>query len=254
MGVLEHQKRVFFTPVSGDNATSSDDDETLRIRESPPPILAPGRNRPPPSPATYRRTGLVGHTLKLKKGRRSKQRYDNERILFASVDIDPEEVPQGLDIGPETNSHFALLLDEDNKELLEDFLNSKEVVKERRKRNGKRRNSVEDDDDEDSDAAFLRISGPLRQAVKKHLPYGILENLEDNIREHFLMHPQQEYVAVDLSSYERLLAHVCSMYHHLNSRSYDEDGKRKLKIGNPKEKFDPIDPSLAKYLKNRCNK
>ena len=33
---------------------------------------------------------------------------------------------------------------------------------------------------------------------------------------------------------------------------FDEDGKRKIKIGNPsKNKFHPIDPSLSKYLKIR---
>ena len=33
---------------------------------------------------------------------------------------------------------------------------------------------------------------------------------------------------------------------------FDEDGKRKIKIGNPsKNEFHPIDPSLSKYLKIR---
>ena len=36
---------------------------------------------------------------------------------------------------------------------------------------------------------------------------------------------------------------------------FDEDGKRKIKIGNPLgTEFNPIDPSLSKYLKIRAVK
>jgi hypothetical protein len=48
---------------------------------------------------------------------------------------------------------------------------------------------------------------------------GILENLEEQIREHFICNPGKQFVASNLSSYERLLAHVCSTYNQLDSQS-----------------------------------
>ena len=83
---------------------------------------------------------------------------------------------------------------------------------------------------------------------------GILENLEEQIVEHFVTNPSDCFLASNLSSYERLLAHVCSMYNQLSSQSFDDNGIRTLKIVNPRRKFHPIDPSLCEYLKTRKNK
>ena len=62
--------------------------------------------RPPPSPATPRKMPLAGTSLKLKKGRRARHRYDSERSLFAFADVDPEDAPEGWDIVEENTSHF----------------------------------------------------------------------------------------------------------------------------------------------------
>ena len=99
----------------------------------------------------------------------------------------------------------------------------------------------------------------------------------------FVENPSEYYVADHLDAYERLLVHAASKYHQLHSRSklsnvyqvflailtsvktgssmwkcvlgFDEDGKRKIKIGNPLgTEFNPIDPSLSKYLKIRAVK
>ena len=82
----------------------------------------------------------------------------------------------------------------------------------------------------------------------------MLDGLENEIREFFLANPNSKYVATDLSSYERLLAHAASSYNHLYSSSFVENGKRLLKIENRNKrggKFKPIDPSLSKYLITR---
>ena len=93
-------------------------------------------------------------------------------------------------------------------------------------------------------------------SLKVHLDLffqGILENLEDQILEHFNNNPNECFIASQLSSYERLLAHVCSMYNRLSSQSFDdENGDRKLKIVNPRgQRFQAIDPKLCEYLRIR---
>ena len=155
---------------------------------------------------------MDGTKLKLKKGRRARRRYDSERSLFAIAEMDPDEVPDGSDIQQESNSRFRDLLD--NEELLDQFLDREDfdVKKEVPTKEL-------DDDHRDPESSFLRISGHLRQALKKHLPYGMLEHLEEQIISHFLENPKESFEVSDLSSYERLLAHTCSMYNSLNSQS-----------------------------------
>jgi len=254
MGVLNNKRKVVFRPFSGngDSTGSSEDEGPLNRMETTSedeevPIQRSNRPRPPPSPASNRKAPTFGLSLKLKKGRRARHRYDSERDLFALADIDPDEIPDGWDIANETTSRFRTILDNEN--LLNRFLN--EDLDEREIQNDDIKNNTFDGND-DPEASFLRISSNLRQALKKHLPWGILENLEDQILEHFNTHPEQCFIASDLNSYERLLAHVCSMYNRLSSQSFDENGIRKLKIVNPRgQTFQPIDPTLCKYLKLR---
>jgi len=242
MGVLQNNKRkVYFTPLSGGETTGTSSDDEAHLVIVPEPIRPP---RPPPSPATKKKLPLAGTSLKLKKGRRARRRYDSERSLFAFGEVDPDEPPEGWDIPQENNSNFRILLD--NQDLLDQFLDNEEL-------DSHDEDQVEDHDhDRDPESSFLRISGHLRQALKKHFPWGLLENLETQIIEHFETKPQECFVASDLSSYERLLAHICCMYNHLNSQSFDDDGIRKFKVSNPRRNhFHPIDPTLCQYLKIR---
>jgi len=258
MGVLDNKRRVLFKPVisGGETTESSSDDEgpgqTIPIPQ-PQNQQAQRRPRPPPSPASPRKTPLAGKSLKLKKGRRARHRYDSERDLFAFADVDPEDAPEGWDIAQENTSHFRSLLD--NQILLEQFLDNEDqdnvfddkvdnAADEKYARNQNR----------DPESSFLRISSHLRQALKKHFPMGMLAGLEEQIIGHFLANPEECYVTSGLSSYERLLAHTCCMYNHLISESFDENGVRKLKVVNPNgNNFEPIDPDLVKYLSIRNN-
>jgi len=259
MGVLDNKKKIFFKLpiVSGGETTetSSDDEGPLQnIPAAQPQIQQPQRRpRPPPSPATPRKTPLAGTSLKLKKGRRARHRYDSERSLFAFADVDPEDAPEGWDIVEENTSHFRSLLD--NQILLEQFLDNEDqdivvVDKVDNAANGK----YERNQNRDPEASFLRISSHLRQALKKHFPMGMMAGLEELIIGHFVANPEESFVTSGLSSYERLLAHTCCMYNHLVSESFDENGVRKLKVINPNgNNFEPIDPDLVKYLTNRNN-
>ena len=70
--------------------TTTDDEGPLNVRHEPQePVQArEARPRPPPSPrSSRRRAAPFGATLKLKKGRRARHRYDSERSLFAIAEI-----------------------------------------------------------------------------------------------------------------------------------------------------------------------
>jgi len=263
MGVLNNKKKVVFRPLTGDTTASSEDEggplnrNGASSEEEPVQLQRLVRPRPPPSPVANRKApSTFGLSLKLKKGRRARHRYDSERDLFAMADdINPDEVPEGWDIFNETTSRFRKLLD--NQILLDQFLNEDLHDSEQEIQTDFKNEILDDDDDEnnnDPETSYLRISAHLRQALKKHLPWGILENLEEQIVEHFITNPSDCFLASNLSSYERLLAHVCSMYNHLSSQSFDDNGIRTLKIVNPRKKFHPIDPSLCEYLKTRKNR
>ena len=59
-----------------------------------------------------------GHRLTLKKGRRSRNRFENERALFASTigeEFDPDEAFGGKDIVPDTGSLFRTLFEDGNR-------------------------------------------------------------------------------------------------------------------------------------------
>lgn len=134
-------------------------------------------------------------------------------LIYAT---DPDEAPEGPNIFEETTSKFQNLLD--NEELLDQFLD-KEDFADIKKEVPSKNNNDQADLDRDPESSFLRISGHLRQALKKHLPYGMLEHLEEQIVTHFTQNPGQSFEVSDLSSYERLLAHTCSMYNSLISQS-----------------------------------
>ena len=67
--------------------------------------------------------------------------------------------------------------------------------------------------------AFLKIGFNMRQALKKHPPMGMLEGIEGKITETFVTNPNSEFVAEDMSSFERLLLHALCAYNALNSYS-----------------------------------
>ena len=179
----------------------------------------------------------------MKKGRRSRNRCENERLLFnltaSEIEAEDEIVAQ------ESRSHFTALLENDG--LMRRYLNEDD----------------EDDEAEDepridaniseAEAAFKRIGVVFRRNLaNKHVARGIITGLEEEIRGHFEADPASYLLLDGLSSYERLLAHACSAYHSLVSHSFDfDDGEkkqRKLKVENPKRRFRAVDPKLADFL------
>lgn len=257
MGVLENRRNVYFSAdiPRGDDGQQTSSDEDVggwEVNESTeaPPVAAPPRARPPPSPVSPRKRSF-GHKLRLKKGRRSRQRCEEERKMvyevFGTSEL-PEDVMEGLDVPNPSRSHFTTLLEVENASLLQDFVEDRVQTESSLQT---RQQQQKEQDLNDPEAAFLGISAAQRGALRKHYHEGALEELERDIMEFFRTNPESEFIVDNLSGYERLLAHAASKYHHLQSRSFDEDGTRKLKIDNPAGNFVPIDPSLSKYLRIR---
>merc|ERR1719195_1714837 len=139
------------------------------------------------------------------------------------------------------------LVAQDNEELLDQFINNQEPMYFSNQRSGPRRQvSRVDESNFEPEDAFMKISSNRRQALKKHPPMGMLEGLEEQLTARFSSNPQSEFVAEDLSSFERLLVHA------LTSHSFDFAGKRLVRVENPAPSFFKRDPGLTAYLAARA--
>ena len=176
-------------------------------------------------------------------------------MLLSMYGIDEEDVVTA-DIGHQSRSYFMDIMDSEDSELLDQFINNEEPRYYSRQRLTRQQRNKTQDVDQDSfqpEDAFMKIGFSLRQALKKHPPMGMLENLEEKINERFVSNPQTEYVCDDLSSFERLLVHAVCAYNSLNSHSFDFAGKRLLRVENPHTSFFKRDPGLSAYLATRMH-
>lgn len=251
MGVIQQplKKKVVIAELnSGENSTAppTDDESVVSSGQATPvPVPANRTSSSAVSPGLLRR-GL-GYKLRMKQGRRTKQRCENEKLLMAMYGIDCEENMDGNDIPQASRSYFQDLLHTGNEELLEQFVNNEEPKYFSRQKLA-RRTVAESEVDFEPEEAFLKIGSNMRHALKKHLPLGILEGIESKVTETFLADPNTEFIADDLSSFERLMLHALCAYNALNSHSFDFGGKRIVRVENPYGKFFLRDPSLCKYL------
>jgi len=263
MGVIKQPRKILIQTGDSNSEQSSvaaTDDESGR--ETPVAPSAGGGvegRRNPLCPLLL--STKIGYSLKMKKGRRSKQRFENERLLMAMYGVESQDYQPGQDVCKNTNSHFTELLDDENRAILEEFLNNEE---------SKYFNVQEEEEDElendlnepreeiaeqnfQAEDAYMRIGTRLRQAFKKSVPLGMLRAIEDDINDSFTKAPTGEFVC-ELSSFERLLVHALSAYNSLNSHSFDgKNGKRVVKVENPRKNFEKKDPLLTEYIIARNN-
>jgi len=255
MGVIRQpiQKKVVIAHInSAEQSTAPPtDDESISSGHVTPVPQPTNRSISSAVADVLKRRGLVCSRMSTKQGlgRRTQQRSDNEKLLMAMYGVDCED---GGDIPQASRSYFQDLLHCDNEELLEQFINNEEP-RFYSKQKINRRMRPETDEDFDPESSFLKIGSGMRQALKKHLPLGMLEGLENKVTETFLTNPNTEYVADSLTSFERLLLHAICSYNSLNSHSFDFGGKRLVRVENPFGKFFERDPSLCQYLGIRGN-
>lgn len=92
-------------------SSSSDGEEALVPHAVSAPIAipaAPVRPRPPPSPLVQRNAKRsLGQKQLCKRGRRSRQRFDEERRMLAQF-VDPEDEEEAFTLVRESNSHFRV--------------------------------------------------------------------------------------------------------------------------------------------------
>jgi len=163
MGVIRQPRKVVIanplTPTTTDNegttGNNTEDEGSVVNGPRAPPVPSA---RPPASPSLVR--ARLGHRLMLKQGRKCKQRYENERVLMAMYGIDSEESLMGEDLAPETRSHFMDLLESDNQDILEQFLNNEEdKLFNKEKEVSKKKRYVEKQDFEAEKAFFENRAG-----------------------------------------------------------------------------------------------
>jgi len=244
MGVIRQPKQAaVLSGISSSEqstAVTTDDESVSSGQITPTPTTAaPPRRGLCPSLLTRR----LGLRLGEKRGRRTQQRCENEKMLMMMYGIDSEE---GEDIPQQGKSYFLELLNQDNEELLNQFINNEEPKFFNKEKPNRRRKLEQDEFDPEE--AFLKIGASLRQALKHQLPMGMLEGIENRIMETFADNPNSEYVAEDLSSFERLLLHATCAYNALNSHSFDFGGRRIVRVENPYGSYIVRDPSLHQYL------
>lgn len=248
MGVLPFPRKVKIqTGDSNSEASSAPNTDDESGRATPATIQVAQAPRPAPKGLPALVAHKIGQSLQYKKGRRSKHRFDNERLLIAIYGIEEEDFEPGRH--SEHKDYFTDILEQH--QLVDDFLNQEE---------GKYSTIQEEQDEEieevseenvQAEEAFMRIGWRLRQVLKKKVTMTILENIEDSINQNFVQDPESPYVSELANGYERLLVHCLSGYYSLNSHSYDMNGKRLIKVENPRKTFNPKDPGLAEYLQLR---
>jgi len=249
MGVIKnHMKQVGIpTGMSSaelSGAVTTDDESVTSGQHTPVP---PPSSQPKGLCATMLRRSL-GHRLQMKRGRRTQQRCENERMLMAMYGIDSEE---GEDIPQQGKSYFLDLLQQDNEELLEQFINNEEPKYFNKEKRNKRKRAETESAEFEPEEAFLKIGSNLRQALKHQLPLGMLQGIEDRLDDTFSANPNTEYMVEDMSSFERLLLHATCAYYALNSHSFDFGGRRTVRVENPWGKYKGRNPRLAEYLVTR---
>jgi len=187
----------------------------------------------------------IGQRLMYKKGKRSRQRFENERLLIAIYGIESEDYEPGMHY--EHKAFFTDVLQQH--QLVDEFLNQEEgkysTIQEEEEEI-----EVHSEESIQAEEAFLRIGFRMRQVLKNNKTMEILENIEDTINQNFVKDPESKFVS-ELPAYERLLIHAISKYYSLNSHSFDMNGKRLIKVENPRKTFCPKDPGLAEYMKLR---
>ena len=178
MGVIR-QPRQAVAPSSGrstdnsnNNTANNTDAESVASSGTVTPVPVNNPRGAGVCPIQVRRN-LGTHSVGMKRGRRTKQRLENEKMLMSMYGIDEEDL-MGADVSPQTRSYFMDLVSGDNEELLEQFINNQEQMYFSEQRNSRRAPRVDEDNFEPEDA-FMKIGFNLRQALKKHPPMGMLE-------------------------------------------------------------------------------
>ncbi|EEB11204.1 conserved hypothetical protein [Pediculus humanus corporis] len=238
MGVIKRNENLFNVKYTISEETlyiPSSDDETLNYwteeevqTQQHVPNLRP---RPPTIGSTF-------STLKNHSGKKKFRRYHNAHQLLTLTEEDELQEVTIEDFIENSKSGFSILLnDEEALEKWNEFISSSEEHQRKLLENDKKKH------------AFPRpaINKTLRSLLrKKSVPLGMVEYFEGEIISFFSAEPQKIYISPVLSSFERLLLHSVSDYHHLASLK----NAKLVRVENPKNEFPLPSLLLVQYLKS----
>jgi len=106
----------------------------------------------------------------------------------------------------------------------------------------------------DPEEAFHGICRKLRNILKqRHLPLGIIDNLEEQVLHFFANHPlNSTYECGPLDAYRRGLLHAISQYNNLKSFSIGKKKTEKIvHVQNKQPDFVPPSLRLVSYIETR---
>jgi 17beta-estradiol 17-dehydrogenase/3beta-hydroxysteroid 3-dehydrogenase len=249
-------------PPGGDNifAGSSDDDQPGALvldhngrTRSPTPIsefyasalatASPRRVRPPRSrPAAI----PCDTTPKAKKrsGAKKSRRYENHLTLTADLESELNEVTLE-DLSPNRSRTFGRLLEES--ELLEiwNCFEEKDIQMQ----------GSSPSKNEAATSPFNGICRKLRTMLKqRHLPLGLMDNLEETLLEYFVVHPLGTFESCPMDAFRRGLLHALSQYNNLCSHSIGSVKNKKIvRVQNKQSVFNPPPVRLVQFIEERRN-
>jgi len=100
-----------------------------------------------------------------------------------------------------------------------------------------------------SEACFKHVDPNIKAMLKKrHLPLGLLESVEQEMRTVFTESLFSVYEPVMETSFGRMLVHAVTQYLGLESISFECDGIRSMTVVNKKQRFNPPALLLYQYL------
>ncbi|XP_067934001.1 R3H domain-containing protein 4-like isoform X2 [Watersipora subatra] len=106
-----------------------------------------------------------------------------------------------------------------------------------------------------SDRCFFQIEQRIRNFLKRrHVPLGLLEKIELDVREHFREAPYCIFEVTMETSFGRLLVHAVAQYLGLDSFSMDNENGKSLSVVCKAKEFRPPKEFLSQYLEWKSGK
>lgn len=261
--------------ASGGHSTDEDDSQNH-------PPMTYSRHRRTPRQLRPRSASLEACLIGMyrRTGSRQARRTDNIKHLLSLVDREEEGESSQMPTYNSNVSAFATLLQEREKmQVWNHFISCSEEEQEymlhrplasiREEVENEEASSLDDSWEEvkpepnisgdrradhpsfSAQECFGRIDRHLRSILtRRHLPVGILAQLEEDVVSFFKDCPDSVFVLDHTSGYERLLLHAVCQFLGLHCHSYDDNGSRRTQVENRYLSFCPPAQSLSQFLES----
>ncbi|CAI9726079.1 domain-containing 4-like [Octopus vulgaris] len=215
--------------------------------------------------------------VRKKLGANKSRRCENLCYLLNLVDKDDWGNLEKIDRVEPRRSVFAeILMDKEKWKVWNDFINQSEeeqqkILQKSNSRNSRYQRSKSDQILKDKDLnqenweivpdmraahpahtaeqCFQKLDRNIRATLKRrHFPQGLLLTIEEDLISFFKEWPTAVYISQLANSFERLLLHALCQYLGLKSKSFEEEGIRRIEVENSKDYFRPPNVLLSQYI------